>query len=147
MTFCGIPSTPDSNSDAPNVYIVDAVALQQEALQPIFDLLQSDEHVKIVFDGRMDWSELYHRYHVKITNVLDLQIADIDSRKRRGEDGRRQRNRLSPFLYREDVMSDPVSYVHVHRLNSLASCVREHDILPDTTIDVKDSEYSYCFSC
>ena len=52
----------------------------------MFDILSSNSVTKVVFDGRMDFSALYHEQNVEVQNVLDLQLVDIDSRVIRGED-------------------------------------------------------------
>jgi exonuclease 3'-5' domain-containing protein 1 len=138
LTLCGIPA---SQSDHPPlVYIIDTMAFNDGELQPLFGILRSQEYTKVMFDGRMDWTELFYRHSVEIAHVLDLQLADVDSRKQRGETGRQQRDRLSPYLYRGDVRGDPSRYISVHRLNSLVSCAREHGVIPDSS-DLKASKH------
>ncbi|XP_022090521.1 piRNA biogenesis protein EXD1-like [Acanthaster planci] len=41
------------------------------------DLLQDPDREKLMFDCRSDSDCLWHQYHVKLTNVLDLQLLQI----------------------------------------------------------------------
>src|SRR5258706_8920154 len=66
-------------------YIIDVTQLTPPSLRPILDLLLSPSIQKIVFDGRMDFSALYHELGVELQNVVDLQLVDIMSRFARGE--------------------------------------------------------------
>ena len=47
----------------------------------------------------MGFSELYHGWSVSLRGVLDLQLTDVDSRHRRGEDEEDQFSILSPYLH------------------------------------------------
>lgn len=71
-------------SEAPP-FIIDVTVLDKQTLRPLFDLLESSLLTKIVFDGRMDYSALYHEFGASLQGVLDLQLADIHSRSVRGE--------------------------------------------------------------
>ena len=115
----------------PTTYLVDAVTLSNNKLRPLFDIIQSTSPPKIVFDGRMDFSELYHSYSVRMDGVLDVQLADVHSRRQRGEDEDDQLQRLSPYLYRREVFGQHTSYAAVHRLCGLDQCVREHKLIAD----------------
>ncbi|KDQ61589.1 hypothetical protein JAAARDRAFT_704997 [Jaapia argillacea MUCL 33604] len=75
----------DASSASSTIYVLDILALDASALQPLFSLLGSKTSIKIVFDGRMDFSELFHRYNVELATVLDLQLVDVQSRVVRGE--------------------------------------------------------------
>lgn len=119
-----------------HVYLFDAITLSDDELAPVFDLLTSTEHVKIMFDARMDFSELHHHHSVRLSGVLDLQLADIESRARRGEGVANQLERLSPYLRRNDVAKDRAGYATIHRLNGLGFCMKEHGIV-DNIDDAK----------
>lgn len=138
ISLCAIPSTGTQKA---HIFLIDVMALDTETVRPIFDLLSSQEHVKIMFDGRMDWSELYHRSDVQLTQVLDLQLADIDSRSKRGERLHEQLCRISSFFY-GGLNQD--SYNMVHRLNGLEFCAKEHNIV-NRFGSVKPSEFTSCF--
>lgn len=111
-----------------HTYIIDVVSLGNDKLRPVFDIIGSSSQTKIVFDGRMDFSELYHGHNVSIEGALDLQLADVHSRQQRGEDEGAQLRRLSPFLHRGEINGQRSSYRAVQRLNSLDSCIKEHNV-------------------
>ena len=136
ISLCAIQST---ETEPIHVFLIDTLALDSETIRPVFDLLRSDEHTKVIFDGRKDWSELYHRYSVRLTRVLDLQLADIESRAKRGEGLQEQLNRLSPFCPRNEVQSQPKLFRMIHRLNGLELCAKEHNLVQHFD-NVKPSE-------
>lgn len=114
---------------APKTYLIDAVSLDKNTLRPVFDIIQSrSSPTKIMFDGRMDYSELFHGHGTPIRNVLDLQLADIYSRRQRGEGEERQLLRLSPYLRRGEVVGQRNCYTQVQKLCSLQQCISEHGV-------------------
>ena len=126
IVLCGIPT---DNNRQPHVYLIDAITLKGRALEPVFALLRSDEHTKIMYDARMDWSELFHRHNVELHRVLDLELADVDSRSLRGEGPDAQLTRLFSFCKESNVESQRSSYLEIHRLNSLEACATEHGVI------------------
>ncbi|KAF8915164.1 ribonuclease H-like domain-containing protein, partial [Mucidula mucida] len=120
-----------TTSTALRTYIFDTIYLSSTQLRPIFDLLQSNDIRKVFFDGRKDYSALYHEHHVTLQNVLDMQIADVVSR---GEDRDDQARRLYGFLHPPDVRGQPFlnanapMYANVQMLNGLRKCVEEHGL-------------------
>ena len=114
-------------------YIIDVLRLSPTSLQPIFDLLRSPNIRKIVFDGRMDFSALYHELGIELQNVLDLQLVDIMSRFERGEGWETQRKRLRSCLKTDELQNRPQLYTQVHRLNGLGGCIAEHAVIPKKT--------------
>ncbi|KAJ7758337.1 hypothetical protein B0H16DRAFT_1720942 [Mycena metata] len=75
--------------DEEHTYIIDVRAIGKEGLKSIFDLLESSE------------------YGATLRNVVDLQLANIKSRRLRGESGtEEQLSRLSPYLNEVDVSGD-----------------------------------------
>ena len=79
----------------------------------------------------MDFSELYHGWSVSLSCVLELQLANVDSRHWRGEDEEDQFSRLSPYLHRREVAGQPGSYSAVHKLCGLEQCIKDHGIATD----------------
>lgn len=128
IILLGIPT----DNQEPHIYLIDAITLGTRNMLPVFDLLRSEEHTKIMYDARMDWSELFHRHNVELSHVLDLQLADIQSRRRRGETENQQLARLPPYCGEADVKSHRSSYTKIHRLNSLESCAAEHGVTSAT---------------
>ncbi|KAJ7769939.1 ribonuclease H-like domain-containing protein [Mycena metata] len=115
----------------PLAYLIDAVALGTSELRPIFDILESPNVKKVVFDGRMDQTALFYDHgRVHLQNVVDLQLADIKSRVLRGENegSLEQLMRLSPYLLQSEVEKNPQLYHKVQKLPGLEQTVREHGI-------------------
>ena len=132
----GVGVTTTSSS---HIYIIDIPHLlslpssSSSSLEPILNLLRSPKIQKIVFDGRMDFSALYHELGVELANVLDLQLVDIMSRFARGERWETtttQRKRLQSYLKTDELETCPLLYAQVHRLNGLDGCIAEHDVIP-----------------
>jgi 3'-5' exonuclease len=55
-------------------YVVDAITLTAE-IPRLRPFLQDRNIRKIVWDGRLGYSELWHRYGIRLENVLDLQLV------------------------------------------------------------------------
>jgi exonuclease 3'-5' domain-containing protein 1 len=115
--------TPSSTQ----VYLFDCITLPRSSLEPLFALLTSLRVTKFVWDGRHDYSEVYHRFNVECRNVVDLQLVDILSRKMRREDEYNRIRRLSlrchPFHHVKQLDTDGV-----HALLGLKRAPREHNI-------------------
>jgi len=126
LSLISLRTTPVSSA---RTFIIDAVALSSEELQPILDLIQSNAIQKVVFDGRMDNCAFYFEYNTRIQNVIDLQLADIQSRTLRGEATISQRNRLVGYLLRSEVNGwRKGRYEQIHALAGIARCLRDHDL-------------------
>ena len=66
----GVPTT---------TFVVDAIALNEQI--PLLAPFLSDRNIqKIVWDGRLGYSELWHRYEIRLQNVLDLQLMYLHDR-------------------------------------------------------------------
>ncbi|TFK84652.1 hypothetical protein K466DRAFT_665018 [Polyporus arcularius HHB13444] len=73
-----------SDVDAKTIFLIDALALpnaSHPAFKPLFRLLRSEAVTKLVWDGRADAVELRETYGVELRGVLDLQLAEVGSRK------------------------------------------------------------------
>ncbi|KAF8075345.1 ribonuclease H-like domain-containing protein [Lyophyllum atratum] len=109
-------------------FVFDAVKLSSQDLRPIYDILESGKIMKIVFDGRMDYSCLFHDHGVRMRLTVDLQLADIKSRERRGEGETQQLQRLAKVVAWNDMNSNRAQYLPIHRLAGLRQCAEEHKI-------------------
>jgi exonuclease 3'-5' domain-containing protein 1 len=94
---------------------------------------------KIVFDGHMDYSKLYHERHVTIRGVLDLQLVDVASHCQCGEDEDDQHRRLSPYLHCREIAGQPNSYSKVHKLCGLEQCLKEYKVISDESQEYKSA--------
>ncbi|PVF93119.1 hypothetical protein CPB86DRAFT_131339 [Serendipita vermifera] len=118
-----------------NIYLVDILAFDSEknkCIRQLFIILESMKVVKVVFDGRMDASELLHGHSVELKCVIDLQVADIISRIKCEEGERRRTQRLSGVVPRRELSINATGYKTVHRLNGLDFALREHGVPKQT---------------
>lgn len=124
---------------AQEIYVIDFVTLSPDALQPILSLLAGDKVRKVVWDGRMDFNELFYAFSTAIdTNVLDLQVVDIKSREIRGHTESMRKRRLSrhDFPFPEVLR---LQLEDLHRLSSLDYALEEHSV---RNVAAKESQYS-----
>jgi hypothetical protein len=60
-------------------YIVDAIT-SPEDINKLGRYLRDRKLRKVVWDGRLGYSELWHRYGIRLENVLDLQLVYLHER-------------------------------------------------------------------
>src|SRR5271167_1961821 len=60
-------------------FIVDAITLDHD-IRRLAPFLQNRNIRKIVWDGRLGYSELWHQYAIRLENVLDLQLVYLHER-------------------------------------------------------------------
>lgn len=113
----------------PQTYLIDVKSLSTTALDNVFDLLFSPKIQKVVFDGRMDFSALYHEYGVELYNVVDTQLIDMKSRQTRGEKLDEQLKRLCGAFAPRELWKNKKLFEQVHRLSNLEGCLREHQCM------------------
>lgn len=115
----------DEPVDTGPIYLVDTLAFTASELAPLFSLLEASTPQKVVFDGRMDYCELYHAHAVEMKGVYDLQLAEIILRE--DEDDAKLR-RLSQALFRRNWPSQLTKFkgVDIHVLPGLYGCMRDH---------------------
>ncbi|EJD48684.1 hypothetical protein AURDEDRAFT_112824 [Auricularia subglabra TFB-10046 SS5] len=114
---------------AEHVFLFDVLRLKRSALRPVVDLLRDDKQIKYVWDGRMDNIELQRAFGVPFGRTIDLQIADVLSRKIRAQEAKKH--------------FDPWG---VHSLVGLKNALEQHRILQDPdgeddTIQVNHTEW------
>lgn len=63
----------------PKTFIVDAVALLDD-IPRLAPFLQNRNIRKVLWDGRLGYSALWHRYAIHLENVLDLQLVYLHER-------------------------------------------------------------------
>jgi len=109
-------------------FLIDVQEISDADLRPFYDVLESQNVTKVMFDGRADFSQLFNGRGVHLKGVLDLQVADVMSRPLRGETITHQLMRLSPFIPNREVASNPENYRMVHRLLGMNLCLEEYGI-------------------
>ncbi|KIJ53721.1 hypothetical protein M422DRAFT_25525 [Sphaerobolus stellatus SS14] len=133
-----------SESNIPHIFLYDAVELTPEGLGPILALLADPQIIKVMWDGRMDFTEIYHTYGTTIENVLDLQIAEIMSRGRRGETERKRMERLATFFRLKALQDAPEEYEQIQVVLGMQRCLEEHRLIR-TPEEAKDPQMKGVF--
>ncbi|RPD70646.1 hypothetical protein L226DRAFT_222551 [Lentinus tigrinus ALCF2SS1-7] len=124
-----------SDVDARSVFLIDALALQDPshpAFKPLFDLLENQAVMKLMWDGRADAIELRETYGVELRGVLDLQLVEVVSRPSvRGETDAVRRQRLSRGYFREmqmDISRNPAEFEGIHQVCGIDTCLKARGI-------------------
>lgn len=124
-----------SDVDASFIFLIDVLALQDPshpALQPLFDLLWNEAVLKIMWDGRSDALELRETYGVELRGVLDLQLAEVVSRKSaRGETEGVRKGRLGTGYFKrmkKDISRKPVDFEGIHQVCGMNACLKARGI-------------------
>lgn len=114
---------PETNT----VWLFDPVKLPptSPSLQSLLGMLSSKKVRKVVWDGRMDGVALLEKYGVVLAGVLDLQLAEIESRPKRGETDLTRRQRLIRKVGPSQALHQPEKYEHVHGLCGLDGCLKD----------------------
>ncbi len=121
------------DSTASHIFLFDTLALsdkQHPLLLPLFALLRRPDVVKVVWDGRSDFSQIAGTYGVYMAGVLDLQLAEVAQRARRPHNkkgGVRAKHTLDYFKKLKD---EPLaSFDSIYRLFGLEQCARFYQLL------------------
>lgn len=105
--------------------------------------LFSDKNIlKVVWDGRMDYLEIYSTFGIALEGVLDLQVAEVMSRSLvRGEGEEARVRRLRNVLQFSNMKKHLERYDGLHAVVGLQRCWKECGYPED---DGKDREcYRY----
>ncbi|KAI0087170.1 ribonuclease H-like domain-containing protein [Irpex rosettiformis] len=99
------------------IFLFDVLSpyITRNDVQGLLDLFQNKGLLKVVWDGRMDFLEIWSTYGVALRGVLDLQIAEVMSRYQvRGEedDGRLLRLQQSLRIPPSKMWHDRYDYLH-----------------------------------
>lgn len=114
---------------AEHIYTFDALALPRASLQDVLVLITTPAPMKIVWDARMAASELSHAFGASMADVVDLAVADVVSRARRGEGERERIRRLaSRTLPESQVLA--LQTADIHSLCGMGRALHEHGINP-----------------
>ncbi|RDX45588.1 hypothetical protein OH76DRAFT_1486238 [Lentinus brumalis] len=117
-----------SDVDAKTIFLIDALALpnaSHPAFKPLFRLLRSEAVTKLVWDGRADAVELRETYGVELRGVLDLQLAEVGSRKPGAE---RQRLLHCFKTPKGSIKRNPAKYEGIHQVCGMNACLQQRGI-------------------
>ena len=133
---------------AEHIFIFDTLspALSPRDFAPLWHLFSSPVIVKIVWDGRMDYLELWSSYGVRLECVLDLQVAEVVSRTTmRGEGEQHRLGRLATsFFSKNAVQKHKEQYEGINVLIGLQQCCQESGLGDEFVKDRKFFKSSCC---
>jgi exonuclease 3'-5' domain-containing protein 1 len=124
-----------------DIFVYDAVELDRVALLPVLELLSNPKIIKVFWDGRMDFSEIFHSYRKRVENVLDMQIVEIMSRESRGETELNRQARIKTLLRPSRVFPWREEYEDIIIVVGMKNCLGEQGLAFG---DGKDR--AYCLS-
>ncbi|TCD69335.1 hypothetical protein EIP91_008091 [Steccherinum ochraceum] len=114
---------------AEHIFIFDTLspALSPHDLAPLWNLFSNPLLVKIVWDGRMDYLEIWSTYKVRLEGVLDLQVAEVVSRTTlRGEGEEHRLGRLAATYFSNNaVQKHKEQYEGINVLIGLQQCCQD----------------------
>ncbi|KAF8478864.1 ribonuclease H-like domain-containing protein [Gautieria morchelliformis] len=111
-----------------NIFVYDAVELDRDALLPVLELLSDPKIIKVFWDGRMDFSEIFHSYKKRVENALDMQIVEIMSRESRGETESNRQARIKTLLRPSRVIPWREEYEDIIVVVGMKKCLSEQGL-------------------
>lgn len=137
-TRFGALSTISVGTPRPSeTFVYDAVLLDCSALMKVMDLLSNPELLKVMWDGRMDFSEIYHTYQKRIENVLDMQLAEVMSRTRQRQMEADRQRRIKAYLRPSLVFPWKDDYEGIHVVVGMKRCLDEQGLASSSGKDRK----------
>lgn len=118
-------------ANAEHIFVFDVLTLRARAacLRPILHILADPSVKKIMWDCRSDFLEIWATYGTTLQGVLDLQLAEIESRTSlRGEQDWKRIVRLAARGRRLPlslIKQNRNLFVGVHSLPGMDACIRE----------------------
>lgn len=120
-------------ANAEDIFVFDVLALRARNalawLRLVLDILADPSVKKIMWDCRNDFLEIWATYGVTLQGVLDLQLAEIESRTSlRGEQEWKRIARLASRGRRLPlplIKQNPDLFFGVHSLQGMDACIRE----------------------
>ena len=110
------------------IFLFDVLSpcITRDDIQGLLALFQDKSLLKVVWDGRMDFLEIWSTYGVAMRGVLDLQIAEVMSRYQvRGEEDDGRLRRLQHSLCIPPSKKWHNRYDYLHAVVGLQRCWKE----------------------
>ncbi|KAH7915527.1 ribonuclease H-like domain-containing protein [Hygrophoropsis aurantiaca] len=118
-------------ANAEHIFVFDVIALRPfyALMVPLLDMLRNPLVHKIMWDCRNDFLEISGVYGIQIEGIIDLQLAEVESRRIfRGEKEWRREGRISAGGRRlpvRVVKDDKDLFKDVHVVQGMDACLRE----------------------
>ncbi|KAJ3554005.1 hypothetical protein NM688_g3324 [Phlebia brevispora] len=114
---------------AEHIFLFDVISphLSRYDIDALLNLFNDRNILKVVWDGRMDYLELWSTYGVSLENVLDLQVAEVVSRGVVRGEGEIQRMKRLQQSYISTQVSDRLGarLDGLHAVIGLQRCWKE----------------------
>ncbi|EPQ51320.1 hypothetical protein GLOTRDRAFT_123248 [Gloeophyllum trabeum ATCC 11539] len=114
------------------IYVFDVPMLRDNGVNvnPLLRLLMREDITKITWDGRMDFLEIYETYGIEMKGVLDLQLAEVMSRKGVRKEGERQRtHRLATRYFGfQAVKTQQELFKGIHIVLGMTQCLKDNNL-------------------
>ncbi|KAK1217810.1 hypothetical protein PQX77_019516 [Marasmius sp. AFHP31] len=134
LSIISIRGVYSTSSSPPKTFLFDLVCLvppggPTSLLGPLFDLLSSTTIRKVVYDGRMDFCAIWFGYGATLSNVVDLQVAEV-KRKMSTENVEVRMRHLGRFFSPKATQapSKREKYIHIHPLTGLGACLMANEL-------------------
>jgi exonuclease 3'-5' domain-containing protein 1 len=103
---------------AEHIFLFDVLCplITRRDIDGLLSLFSDKNILKVVWDGRMDYLEIWSTYGVALQGVLDLQIAEVMSRyqvRGEGDEGRLRRLQHQLKIPRNNKWHERYDYLHV----------------------------------
>jgi len=124
-----------------DIFVIDVLRLCNRTnphLQNFLQLLQDPGTLKVVWDGRMDYAEIFATFGVQLLGTLDLQIAEVMARMTvRREEEYQRRGRLRRFLDKKLVNDKALRPLlqDFHLVTGLQGIIQEEHIADNIAKD------------
>lgn len=130
------------------IFVLDVLRLRDRThplLVQFLQFLQNPTILKVIWDGRMDYAEIYATFGVKLLGVLDLQIAEVMGRATvKGEQDFQRRGRLRRIFDKEITsnLSLRSNMRDFHVVTGLQGIIKEEKIVENIAKDGKPILFS-----
>lgn len=125
------------------IFVVDVVRLHDHTnpfMHRFLQILSDPTVTKVIWDGRMDYAEIFGTFGVRLEGVLDLQIAEVMGREAvNGEKDFQRRGRLRRLFDKDsEILKDtklrPL-LKDFHAVQGLQGAIRENKIVENLAKD------------
>lgn len=133
---------------AKHIFLFDVLSplISNRDVYALLDVLSDRNVLKVVWDGRMDFLEIYSTFGISLEGVLDLQVAEVMSRSFvRGEEEDARVQRLRRVLRLPDIKKYHGRYEGLHAVIGLQRCWEECGYTDDCGKDRKWGRYLSIF--
>lgn len=137
---------------AEHIFLFDVISpfLSRLDIAALLSLFTDKNLLKVVWDGRMDYLELWSTYGIALESVLDLQVAEVVSRRTvRGETDAERIKRLKNSYISSAVVRNRqgLSFEGLHAVIGLQRCWKECGFPADNGKDRKSPILSSVAVC